>query len=71
MVKQSNQTAVSVMMPLTTAADIDRVADSLGLEHSRFYAVLLALGLREAARLVADGGTVSAALVEVESERGQ
>jgi hypothetical protein len=44
--KEYEMVSLSVRVPVATAAEINRLADSLGVRRSHFYAVILTAGFR-------------------------
>jgi len=57
--KEYAMVALSVRVPVATAAEINRLADSLGVRRSHFYAVILTTGFRKVAGPLADSVDVA------------
>jgi hypothetical protein len=53
--KEYDMVSLSVRVPVATAEEINRVADSLGVRRSHFYAVILTAGFRKVAGPLSDG----------------
>jgi hypothetical protein len=53
--KEYDMVSLSVRVPVSTATEINRVADSLGVRRSHFYAVILTAGFRKVAGPLCDG----------------